>query len=198
MFRRTKVGCAVATALTAATSGTAHAQLEEIVVTATKRAASMQDVAVAVTALTGDSIEQLGVTNFDEYVQYLPNVVQAGRAPGQSEIYIRGAATEQSAVTVSSVQGSAPSVALYQDEQPVSFGGRNLDVYTTDLARIEVLPGPQGTLFGSSSQSGTVRLISNKPSTDAFEAGFDTSFSSTKDGESSTSVEAYLNLAAVR
>lgn len=194
MYRRTKIGCAVATALTAATSGTANAQLEEIVVTATKRAQSMQDVAVAVTALTGDSIEQLGVSNFDEYVQYLPNVVQAGRAPGQSEIYIRGAATEQSAVTVSSVQGSAPSVALYQDEQPVSFGGRNLDVYTTDLARIEVLPGPQGTLFGSSSQSGTVRLISNKPNIDAFEAGFDTSFSSTRDGEASNSVEAYLNL----
>ena len=193
MFRRTKIGCAVATALTAAT-GPVHAQLEEIVVTATKRQASMQDVAVAIQALTGDNLEELGVSNFDEYVEYLPNVVQAARAPGQSEIYIRGAATEQSNLTVSSVQGSAPSVALYQDEQPVSFGARNLDVYATDLERIEVLPGPQGTLFGSSSQSGTVRLITNKPRIDEFEAGFDTDFGSTKDGESSTSVQAYINL----
>ena len=86
-----------------------------------------------------------------------------GVGPGQREIYIRGAATEQSKNTVVAVQGSSPAVALYVDEQPVSLGGRNLDVYAADLNRIEVLPGPQGTLFGASSQSGTVRLITNKP-----------------------------------
>lgn len=180
----------------AVSSGSVQAQgaLEEVIVTATKRSASMQDIPVAVQALTGDSMRELGVSNFDEYVQYLPNVVQAGRGPGQSEIYIRGAATEQSAITVSSIQGSAPSVALYLDEQPVAFGGRNLDIYAADLQRIEVLPGPQGTLFGASSQSGTVRLITNKPNHNEFEAGFDASFSSTKGGETSNSVTAYINV----
>ena len=61
------------------------------------------------------------------------------------------------------LKGSAPNVALYLDEQPVQVPGRNLDVYVADMERIEVLPGPQGTLFGASSQAGTVRLITNKP-----------------------------------
>ena len=167
---------------------------EEITVTATKRSASMQAIPVSIQAMTGDMIEELGVSNFDEYIQYLPNVVQAGRGPGQSEIYIRGVATEQSFGTISSIQGTAPSVALYQDEQPVSFGGRNLDIYATDLERIEVLPGPQGTLFGASSQSGTIRLITNKPQHDAFAAGFDISYSTTTGGDDSASVTAYINM----
>ena len=190
---KTVLAAAVAAALS---GGVAQAQnvLEEVVVTATKRAASMQDIPVAVQALTGDSLEELGIANFDDYIQFLPNVTQAGRGPGQSEIYIRGAATEQSAITVSSIQGTAPSVALYQDEQPISFGGRNLDVYATDLERIEVLPGPQGTLFGASSQSGTVRLITNKPRHDAFGAGFRMEYGVTTGGEDSSAVQAYINM----
>ena len=168
--------------------------LEEVVVTATKRAESMQDIAVTVQTLNGEQLGELGIENFDDYIKFLPNVVNQGRAPGQSEIYIRGAATEQTSVTVSSVQGSAPSVALYQDEQPVSFGGRNLDIYAADLQRIEVLPGPQGTLFGASSQAGTVRLITNKPTQGEFEAGFKAGISSTKGGDMSNNVEAYINL----
>ena len=121
------------------TTGVAQAQLEEIVVTATKRAESSQDIPVAIQAITGDSLTELGITTFDEYVQYLPNVVQQSRGPGRSEIYIRGVATEQSNNTVSSVQGSAPAVALYVDEQVVAFGGRNLDFYAADLERVEVL-----------------------------------------------------------
>jgi len=192
---KTILASAIATAIG---SGAVHAQsediFEEITVTATKRQASMQSIPVAVQAMTGENIRELGITNFDEYIQFLPNVVQAGRGPGQSSIYIRGAATEQSAITVSSIQGSAPSVALYQDEQPVSFGGRNLDIYATDLERIEVLPGPQGTLFGASSQSGTVRLITNKPQHDTFQAGFDMSYGVTHGGEDSAAVQAYINL----
>ncbi len=172
-------------------SGLVHAQmLEEVLVTATKRSESMQDIPVAIQAMTGDTMSELGVATFDEYVQFLPNVTMQGRGPGRSEIYIRGAATEQSKNSVSSVQGSAPQVALYVDEQPVAFGGRNLDVYAADLARVEVLPGPQGTLFGASSQSGTVRLITNKPVQGEFEMGFDASFGNTSGGEISTSGEA--------
>jgi len=167
---------------------------EEITVTATKRAQPMQDIPVSIQAMTGDMIDELGVDNFEEYVQYLPNVVWTGRGPGQAELYIRGAATEQSSITITSIQATAPAVALYQDEQPVSFSGRNLDVYATDLQRIEVLPGPQGTLFGASSQTGTVRLITNKPDHSEFGAGFDTKFSTTSGGEPSTAIRAYLNL----
>jgi len=170
------------------------AKIEVIEVTATKRIESIQDVPVTVTALTGDSLETLGVANFDEYVEFLPNVVFQGTGPGQNEIYIRGAATTQTSIAVSSVQALQPSVAFYLDEQPVSMQGRNLDIYATDVERIEVLPGPQGTLFGASSQSGTVRLITNKPNHEGFSAGFDTSISSTKGGDLSNSVQAYFNM----
>ncbi|MEO0368380.1 MAG: Plug domain-containing protein, partial [Pseudomonadota bacterium] len=130
MMKKSKLGSAIAVALGASLTATGvNAQLEEIVVTATKRAESMQDIPVAVQAINGDAMKQLGVATFDEYIKFLPNVVQQGVGPGRSEIYIRGAATEQSNTTVSSVQGSAPQVALYLDEQPVAFGGRNLDVY---------------------------------------------------------------------
>lgn len=200
-MKLTKLHCAVLTALAASGSLYAEeakkqtkAQIEIIEVTATKRAESIQEVPVTVTALTGDSLEKLGVSNFDQYVEFLPNVVFQGTGPGQNEIYIRGAATTQTSISVSSVQALQPSVAFYLDEQPVSMQGRNLDIYATDIERIEVLPGPQGTLFGASSQSGTVRLITNKPTHDGFAAGFDTSTSTTKGGDLSNSVEAYFNM----
>jgi outer membrane receptor protein involved in Fe transport len=200
-MKLTKLHAAVLTAIAA--SGSLYAEevttqekskIEVIEVTATKRAESIQDVPVTVTALTGDSLEKLGVSNFDQYVEFLPNVVFQGTGPGQNEIYIRGAATTQTNISVSSVQALQPSVAFYLDEQPVSMQGRNLDVYASDVERVEVLPGPQGTLFGASSQSGTVRIITNKPSHDGFSAGFDTSTGSTSGGDMSNSVEAYINM----
>ena len=200
-MKLTKLHCAVLTAIAASSSLYAEeakqqdkAKIEVIEVTATKRTESIQEVPVTVTALTGESLETLGVSNFDQYVEFLPNVIFQGTGPGQNEIYIRGAATTQTNISVSSVQALQPSVAFYLDEQPVSMQGRNLDIYATDVERIEVLPGPQGTLFGASSQSGTVRLITNKPNHDGFSAGFDTSMSSTKGGDMSNSVEAYFNM----
>lgn len=167
--------------------------IETIEVTATKRAESIQDVPVTVSALSGDALENLGVDNFQDYVEFLPNVVFQGTGPGQNEIYIRGAATSQTSISVSTVQALQPSVAFYLDEQPVSMQGRNLDVYAADVARVEVLPGPQGTLFGASSQSGTVRMITNKPDFAGFAGGVDIGTSFTKGGEMSNSVEAFLN-----
>ena len=82
--------------------------------------------------------------------------------PGQNTIYIRGVASTTPNLTVAGVAGLAPNVAFYLDEQPLAHPGRNLDVYAADLARIEVLSGPQGTLYGASSQAGNVRLITNK------------------------------------
>ena len=198
MWEKKQLSLAISAAL-AASVGVASAEeqtrgLEEVIVTATKRAESTQDIPVSVSALQGDDLEELRISNFDDYIKHLPNVVMMGTGPGQSEIYIRGAATEQSKNTIASIQGSSPATALYLDEQPVSFGGRNLDVYATDLDRIEVLPGPQGTLFGASSQSGTVRLITNRPDTTAFAAGVEVGASTTKGGDMSNSQEAFVNI----
>ena len=168
--------------------------VETMVVTASKRSESIQDVSIPVQALTGEGLRSLGVETFDQYVNFLPNVASAGNGPGKKDIYLRGSATEQSGPTVSTQQGSAPGVALYVDEQPVSFGGRNLDVYGADLERIEVLSGPQGTLFGASSQSGNVRLITRKPDPTGFGAGFNAHYGVTNGGGESVAGDAFLNL----
>ena len=175
----------------------AQTAIPEIVVTATKRSANLQDVPLAVQALDAQSMQEQGIDTFDDYVKFLPNVTFAGRGPGQSTVFIRGMAVEQIGVQLSGTQGSTPNVALYLDEQPVTAPGRNLDVYATDMERIEVLPGPQGTLYGASSQAGTVRLITNKPQLNEFQAGFDASTEFTKNGDMSESVEAYINVPIV-
>ena len=193
-FHRTPLAAALGVALLPLVASPVQAQLEEVVVTATKRTESLQDVPISVSALGGEALKDLGVQTFDEYVEFLPNVVSAGIGPGQREIYIRGSASEQSSITVAPAQGSAPGVALYFDEMPVSFGARNLDVYAADLERIEVLSGPQGTLFGASSQSGNMRLITNKPQLDEFSAGIDVGMSTTHGGADSNKVEAMINI----
>ncbi|MCJ9430059.1 TonB-dependent receptor [Kordiimonas marina] len=170
---------------------------EEIVVTATKRSAKMQDVPVAVQAMSGKDIKQQNIGNFDDYIRFLPNVSSGGRGPGQSTVFIRGMAVQPITVMLSGAQGTEPNVAMYLDEQPVTAPGRNLDVYAADLERIEVLPGPQGTLFGASSQAGTIRLITKKPRLNEFEAGVTGKVSFTRHGEMSESVEGYINVPIV-
>ena len=195
MLKKNKLHCAVVTALAGSFgAGIAYAQLEEVIVTASKRSESAQDVPISLQAVTGDTLRELRIETFDKYVEYLPNVASAGNGPGKKEIYIRGSATEQTSVTISSAQGSAPGVALYVDEQPVSFGGRNLDVYVVDMERIEVLSGPQGTLFGASSQSGNLRMITNKPRQGEFGAGFNARYGATDGGADSGSADAWINL----
>src|SRR5258708_8790895 len=89
---------------------------------------------------------------------------------------------------------SVPNVAVYLDDQSAQLPGRNLDIYATDLERIEVLEGPQGTLYGAGAQAGAVRYITNKPKLNTTEAGFNASYSTTAHGDPSSSLEAYLNL----
>jgi len=197
MYQRSKVSQAVLCALSAsAISVTANAQqsIEEVVVTATKREESLQDVPIAVTALTGQVLEELGITNFSDYVMQLPGVTAGGSGPGQNTIYIRGVASTTPNQTTAGVAGLAPNVAFYLDEQPLAQPGRNLDVYAADLQRIEVLSGPQGTLFGGSSQAGNVRLITNKPDTSDLYGSVKVGFGSITDGGSSSNIEAMINL----
>ena len=181
-------------AVSTALMSTANAQVDTIVVTATKRAENAQDVPVAVQALAGDTLDELRVDSFTDYLVQLPGVTAGGGGPGQNTIYIRGVASTTPNLTTAGVAGLAPNVALYLDEQPLAQPGRNLDVYAVDLERVEVLPGPQGTLFGASSQAGTIRLITNKPKLGEFEAFANAGIAFTRDGESSQKFEGGLNL----
>ncbi len=141
----------------------AQAELEEIVVTARKKTESLQDVPISVSALRESDLEDKGINVFEDYLLQLPSVTAGGAGPGTSTIYIRGLASTTPNLTTAGVAGLAPNVSFYLDEQPLAQPGRNLDVYAADMARIEVLAGPQGTLFGASSQAGVVRMITNKP-----------------------------------
>ena len=183
-----------AASITVVGAGTAMGQVEQITVTATKTEQSSQSIPVAVSAMTERTLEELRVDVFTDYLQQLPGVTAGGSGPGQSTIYIRGLASTTPNLTTAGVAGLAPNVAFYLDEQPLAQPGRNLDVYAADLQRIEVLPGPQGTLFGSSSQAGTVRLITNRPVLGVFEGSTNFGTSFTEGGEMSTKVEGVINL----
>ncbi len=144
-------------------SGFLMSEVEEVVVTARKKTESLQDVPLSVSALRESSLEEKGISVFEDYLLQLPSVTAGGAGPGTSTIYIRGLASTTPNLTTAGVAGLAPNVSFYLDEQPLAQPGRNLDVYAADMARIEVLAGPQGTLFGASSQAGVVRMITNKP-----------------------------------
>lgn len=150
--------------------------LEEIVVTAQKRVENLQDVPVSIEVLDGQRLAQLNVVSLDGYVKLSPSVSysraegQGGNGqPGTSHIYMRGVVSGAN----ENHSGSQPSVGTYLDEQPVTTIDGTPDVHIYDVQRIEVLEGPQGTLYGASSEAGTVRIITNKPDTTKFEAGVD-------------------------
>ncbi|MFM2371616.1 MAG: hypothetical protein RIS85_1338 [Pseudomonadota bacterium] len=183
-----------AAAIAIGVQGIAHAQVAEIVVTATKRTENAQDIPVTVQAMGSEQLKQLRVEQFTDYLTQMPSVTSGGGGPGQSTIYIRGVASTTPNLVTAGVAGLAPNVALYLDEQALSQPGRNLDVYATDLERIEVLAGPQGTLFGASSQAGTVRLITNKPKIGKTEMFVNGGVSATKGGDPSYKIEGGFNL----
>ena len=165
-----------------------------IVVTAQRRSEDLQDVPVSVSAIGAEQLDELNIDTFEDYLDQIPTVTAGGNGPGQSTIYIRGLASTTPNITVAGVAGLAPNVALYLNDQPLSQPGRNLDVYAADLERIEVLSGPQGTLFGASSQAGVVRLITNKPDLSGFDASASAGISFTKGGEASYQGEVMINV----
>jgi outer membrane receptor protein involved in Fe transport len=165
-----------------------------IVVTAQRRSEDLQDVPVSVSAIGAEELDELNIDTFEDYLEQIPSVTAGGNGPGQSTIYIRGLASTTPNITVAGVAGLAPNVALYLNDQPLSQPGRNLDVYAADLERIEVLSGPQGTLFGASSQAGVVRLITNKPDLSGFSAKSSAGISFTKGGEASYQGEVMVNV----
>ena len=145
--------------------------LEEMIVTAQKRSESLQDVPVSIDAIGQQKIEDLNLQNFKDYVQFLPSVStqpSLGAGSGFNAVYMRGVATGGDGQATT----SQPSVGTYLDEQPITTIQGNLDVHLYDIARVEALAGPQGTLYGASSQSGTIRIITNKPDPSGFAAGY--------------------------
>jgi len=131
----------------------------EIVITATKREENLQNVPISVQVLGTRKLDELNISNFEEYTKQLPSVTFQTAQPGFTTVYMRGIATGGDG----NHSGSLPSVGTYLDEQPVTTIGGTLDVHIYDIARIESLSGPQGTLYGASSEAGTIRIITNKP-----------------------------------
>ena len=168
--------------------------ISDIVVTASRRSEKMQDVAITVQALGGEQLAERGITNFDQLLTELPQVHAGGRGPGQKTISIRGLSLSQVAIQTSALAGASPTVALYLDDASISVPGRNLDVYVTDLERVEVLEGPQGTLFGASAEGGAIRYITNKPNLSKFEAGFTITGATTPGHAYSGSANGYINI----
>jgi len=166
--------------------------LEEVVVTAQKRSEDLQKVPISLQVLSGQTLEQLQVSNFDDYAKYLPSLSYRSWGPGQTEFFFRGISSTNGTVNLHA--GFLPSSGLYVDDIPVTTVGGNLDIHVYDVARIEALAGPQGTLYGASSLSGTVRIITNKPDPTAFSAGYDVKGDKWKDGQGGGSFEGYVNI----
>jgi iron complex outermembrane recepter protein len=166
----------------------------EIVVTAQRRTENIQNVPIQVQALTAETLEQLNVQNFDEFIKYLPNVTQSTNGPGQGDIVMRGLSVGGGGNQGGGTTGAFPAVAIYLDEQSGQVPGRNLDIYAADLERIEVLEGPQGTLFGGGALSGVLRYITNKPKLDVTEGSVDAGYGVTAHGDPNTNATAMINL----
>jgi iron complex outermembrane receptor protein len=169
---------------------TETATLEEVVVTAQKRTENLQDVPISIQALSTARLEELHVTNFDDYVKYLPSVSFQSLGPSFEHTYIRGVVSGGDG----NHSGSLPSVGMYLDEQPVTTIDGNLDVHIYDIQRVEVLNGPQGTLYGASSESGTIRIITNKPDPSGFKAGYDVEGNTVAHGGTGYTVEGFVNI----
>ena len=185
---------AAGAAYAAATPDQSEGGIQEVVVTAQRRSENAQDVPIAIQAFTGDTLQQLNVTNFDDLLKYLPNVVAPSAGPGQDQIFMRGLSAGNVATQSGGSINGFPNVAIYLDEQSGQLPGRNLDVYAADLERVEVLEGPQGTLFGAGAQAGVIRYITNKPKLNVTEGSVSGSYGVTAGGDPNTDITAVLNL----
>lgn len=158
--------------------------IEEVVVTAQKRSEDLQKVPMQVQAITAQKLEDLHLRDFTDFALYMPNVTYAvsgqgsNGGPGFSNITMRGIASDQNG----NHSGPVPTVGVYFDEAPITTINGTLDIPAYDIARVEALSGPQGTLYGASAESGVIRIISNKPNTDEFEASYDVDINSVAHG----------------
>ena len=187
----------LAAAVVAALSPPAFAQqqteegvLESVIVTAQKRSENLQEVPVSIQAIGTERLQELHIKGFEDYVRYLPSVSYQTFGPGFAQVYMRGVASGGDG----NHSGSLPSVGTYLDEQPITTIQGALDVQPYDVARVEMLAGPQGTLYGASSQAGTIRIITNKPDATGFSAGYDLEGSTMSDGGGGYLAQGFANI----
>jgi iron complex outermembrane receptor protein len=180
-------GVGAALAQTEPDSGNA---VEEIIVTAQKRAEDLQDVPISIQAIGTQKLEQLQVSDFADFVKFLPSVSVQTLGPGFGSVYMRGVASGGDG----NHSGSLPSVGVYLDEQPITTIQGALDIHIYDIARVESLAGPQGTLYGASSQAGTIRIITNKPEIGVLSGGMDVEVNSVDHGDIGYGVEGFANI----
>lgn len=162
---------------------------DTIIITAQKREENLQDVPIAVVALGTQKLQQLQVQDFDDYARYLPSLSYQSLGPGASNVYFRGVASGENA----NHSTSLPSVGMYLDEQPITTIQGNLDIHIYDIARVEALAGPQGTLYGASSQAGTVKIVTNRPDTSGFYGAVDAEVNTVAHGEEGYVLEGFIN-----
>jgi len=168
--------------------------LQEVIVTANRREETLQNVPITVQVLSGEQLKELSLNTFDDVIKYTPNVTYSGNGPGTGNIFIRGLGSPGTGNQSQSTIAPFPNVALYLDEQSMQFPARNNDIYMVDLERIEVLEGPQGTLYGGGAQAGAIRYITNKPRTDALKSDVNAGYGITAGGAPNYSANATLNL----
>ena len=194
-------GGAVAAHADTATADTAEASsaaVADIVVTAERRDETIQNVPMTVQAFTGNVIAQQNIDTLDDLLRFTPNVTFGNNGPGQGVIFMRGLSAGLQGGQSSATIATFPNVALYLDDQSMQFPARNVDLYAVDLDRIEILEGPQGTLFGGGAEAGAVRYITKKPQLDAFSAYAEAQGGATSEGAPNYSANFTLNIPIIK
>jgi len=171
--------------------------VDEVIVTANRRLENLQDVPLTVQVLSGEQLRDFNLTSFNDLMRYTPNVTYSGNGPGTGNIFIRGLGSVGTGNQQQAIPAPFPNVALYLDDQSMQFPARNNDVYLIDLERVEVLEGPQGTLFGGGAQAGAIRYITNKPKLDVTSGEATAGYGTTAGGANNSALTAVLNVPLV-
>src|ERR1700684_980861 len=196
---RTKLSFAIAATLSSsaamhaapawAAQSVSDTTLEEVVVTARKRTENLQDVPISIDVFTSRDLQNLGISQFEDYATKTPSISFVSAGPGTQTFVMRGVS-----------DGSNPNyantatTAFLLDDMSMNYYGTTPDMHCYDIERIEVLNGPQGTTFGASAMAGALRFITNKPDPTAFSAGIDLDGGKIQGGTHNGTVEGFINI----
>ncbi len=183
---------------TTATASTTDEDNTEVIVTAQRRNESVQKVPMTIQAFTAKTLADRNITTLDDLLVYTPNVEFAKNGPGQGNIYMRGLSAGFAGNQSQGTVGNFPNVAVYLDDQSMQFPSHNVDVYMADMNRVEILEGPQGTLFGGGAEAGALRYITNKPKINVSEGKVNAGYGITEDGAPSTNLDATINIPLIQ
>lgn len=194
-----KLACAIAAALSGsvglhimpalALDAVADTTLEEIVVTARKRTENLQDVPMSIDVFTSKDLQNLAISQFEDYATMTPSVSFVSAGPGTQTFVMRGVSDGSNPNYANSA-----STAFLVDDMSMNYYGTTPDLHLYDIERIEVLNGPQGTTFGAGAMAGALRFITNKPDPTTFSAGIDIDGGKIEGGTHNGTVEGFINL----